>query len=283
MLTTPMTIATALQQGCHQLFASDSPAIDAERLLMQVLECERAALHTWPERRLEMTAQVAYMNLLKRRQNGEPIAYITGQQGFWNLQLEVTPDTLIPRPETELLVEIALTLVDLTSARVVDLGTGTGAIALALAKERPNWQIEGIERIAAVVELAQRNGNRNQLQVCFKQGNWCAGLQPGVNLLVSNPPYLDPQDPHLQQGDVRFEPTSALIAGAQGMAAINTIARQASQVLHDDGWLAFEHGCQQGEVSRELLQQLGYRQVASHRDLAGHERVTVGRKPIVGE
>ena len=198
--------------------------------------------------------------------------------------MEVTADTLIPRPETELLVQLALDLVDAGPARVVDLGTGTGAIALALASERPHWRIEGIDRIDAAVVLAQRNAERNRLQqVVFSRGDWCVGLRSGIDLLVSNPPYIDPQDPHLQQGDVRFEPASALLAGEQGMAAINSIARQAWQVLHKHAWLIFEHGCQQGKASCKLLRKLGYQQVASHRDLAGHERVTVGQRPTIGE
>lgn len=283
-MPTPITVAVALQQGQQQLYASNSPAVDAELLMMQVLRCERAVLYAWPERCLEVDVHAAYMALLQRRRTGEPVAYIIGQQGFWNLQLEVTTDTLIPRPETELLVEVALSLVDPAPARLVDLGTGTGAIALALASERPNWQVEGVDRIAAAVDLARRNANRNQLQrVNFSQGDWCTGLRPGIDLLVSNPPYIDPQDPHLQQGDVQFEPASALVAGKQGMAAINTIAHQAQQVLNGRGWLVFEHGYQQGEASRSLLRKLSYKQVASYRDLAGHERVTVGQISAKGE
>ncbi|RRJ83692.1 peptide chain release factor N(5)-glutamine methyltransferase [Aestuariirhabdus litorea] len=282
------TIAQWLETD-HGLGAvSDTPRLDLELLLCRVLGKERSYLFTWPDAALDAAQQAALEGLLQRRLAGEPIAYITGQQGFWSLDLEVNSSTLIPRPETELLVEVALSLLaDRAGSpcRVADLGSGSGAIALALACERPAWSLVGVDRVAEAVALANNNAERLRLpNACFVQGNWCSGLAlPAFDLVVSNPPYIDAADPHLGQGDVRFEPRSALVAGQQGLADIRTISEQARDYLSPGGWLLFEHGFEQGAAVRELMQSLGYAEVATRQDLAGLDRVTLGRWMERGE
>ncbi|HAD08034.1 MAG TPA: peptide chain release factor N(5)-glutamine methyltransferase [Porticoccaceae bacterium] len=212
---------------------------------------------------------------------GEPIAYLTGLQDFWSLSLEVNTSTLIPRPETELLVETSLELIDLQDARVLDLGTGTGAVALALAKERPGWEVLAVDVVLEAVALAERNRCRHGLDnVSVMESNWFAGLAGRrFDLIVSNPPYIEPDDPHLLQGDVRFEPRSALVAKNRGFSALETIASGASAYLKAGGWLLLEHGFDQAKTVRALLRASGFVEVASRRDNQGHERVSHGRKP----
>ena len=220
---------------------------------------------------------ITYEQLLQRRLLGEPVAHLIGSQAFWTIDLEVTADTLIPRPETETLVEQALEKLSQGVYRVADLGTGTGAIALALASERPGWQVIGCDRVDAAVDLAERN--RRQLNIpnaSFVLGSWFEPLDGTFDMIVSNPPYIDPDDPHLQQGDVRFEPLSALIADKQGMADIESIADIARDYLNDGGWLLFEHGYDQGEQARQVLELLGYVDVETIQDLGARDRVTLG-------
>ncbi len=263
---------------------SDSPDLDLQLLLLQVLEKPRSYLYTWPERELDECQLQAFEALLERRKQGAPVAHILGSRDFWTLTLEVNPSTLIPRPETELLVELALDTLDandnrdVTPKRVADLGTGSGAIALALASERPGWRISAVEYSADACRLAERNRQRLALDNAqIVQGSWCAPLQGRFDLIVSNPPYIDPQDPHLQQGDVRFEPISALVADEQGLADIRTIAEQATGYLKAGGWLMFEHGYDQGIAVRQLLANLGYLCVQTYTDLNQQDRVTIGQ------
>lgn len=260
---------------------SDSPRLDAEVLLGFVLAQTKTWLYTWPERELSESQLVSLQALVARRLQGEPIAHLTGQRDFWSLELEVTPDTLIPRPETELLVEIVLALLSDRQAEkmsLLDMGTGTGAIALALASERPAWQIDGVDRIAAAVELAERNRRRlNIPNATFLQSDWFSGLRNRrFHLIVSNPPYIDCEDVHLNQGDVRFEPRSALVADEQGLADIQHIVREAPGYLLAQGWLLFEHGYRQGDAVRRLLIERGFSHVETRCDLAGLERATFG-------
>jgi len=209
------------------------------------------------------------------------VAYILGQQGFWSLDLEVSPDTLIPRPDTEVLVETALALPLAEDARVLDLGTGTGAIALALAHERPRWQVTGVDRIPAAVALAQRNAARLRLgNVEFAPSHWFAALAgERFTLIVSNPPYIAGSDSHLDEGDVRFEPRSALVAGPDGLDDIRELVAAAPAHLQSGGWLWLEHGFEQAAEVRELLVRQGFSAVESRRDLGGHERISGGRWP----
>ena len=258
---------------------SPTPRLDAELLLAQALGKSRSYLHTWPERELDAPQLERYQASLARRQAGEPVAYILGRQGFWNLELEVAQHTLIPRPDTELLVETALALLPATLQRVLDLGTGSGAIALALACERPGWQVMGVDRIAEAVLLAERNRIRLKLgNARFVESHWFSCLAgQRYQLIVSNPPYIRADDRHLAQGDVRFEPSSALVAGADGLDDIRLIIQQAPDYLDAGGWLLLEHGFDQADAVCELLRAHGFNAVESRRDLGGHQRISLGR------
>lgn len=258
---------------------SPTPRLDAELLLAHALGKSRSYLHTWPERALDGAQLGRYQAALARRQAGEPVAYILGQQGFWSLELEVAAHTLIPRPDTELLVETALALLPATPAQVLDLGTGTGAIALALASERPAWRLTGVDRVAEAVALAERNRARlNLSNASFVASHWFSALAgQRYQLIVSNPPYIASDDRHLGEGDVRFEPSSALVAGADGLDDIRLIIAQAPDYLQTGGWLLLEHGFDQAAAVRELLGARGFGAVESRRDLGGHARISLGR------
>ncbi|WP_394238151.1 peptide chain release factor N(5)-glutamine methyltransferase [Pseudomonas anguilliseptica] len=258
---------------------SPTPRLDAELLLAHVLGTSRSYLRTWPERELEDEQLERYQAALVRRQAGEPVAYILGQQGFWSLDLEVASHTLIPRPDTELLVETVLALLPATPAALLDLGTGTGAIALALASERPAWRLTGVDRVPEAVALAERNRARLKLaNASFIASHWFSALAgQRYQLIVSNPPYIAEDDRHLAEGDVRFEPSSALVAGADGLDDIRLIIQQAPDYLEVGGWLLLEHGFDQAAAVRELLSARGFNAVESRRDLGGHERISLGR------
>ncbi|MCQ4297840.1 peptide chain release factor N(5)-glutamine methyltransferase [Pseudomonas stutzeri] len=267
----------------HSADLPDSPSarLDAEWLLAAALGKSTSYLRTWPEREVPPASAERFAADLARRRQGEPVAYILGRQGFWSLELEVAADTLIPRPDTELLVETALQLLPMASARVLDLGTGTGAIALALAVERPSWQVCGVDRVEAAVALAERNRLRLGLgNATFTVSDWFAALNAErFAMIVSNPPYIPASDPHLQQGDVRFEPQSALVAGADGLDDIRSIISQAPAHLQSGGWLLLEHGYDQAEAVRALLVLHGFEDAQSRLDLGGHERISLGRLP----
>ena len=258
---------------------SPTARLDAELLLAAVLGKPRSYLRTWPEHEPSAEQLAAFAALLERRRAGEPVAYILGHQGFWSLDLEVAPHTLIPRPDTELLVETALQLAPATPQRVLDLGTGSGAIALALASERGGWQVIGVDRIAEAVALAERNRQRLKLgNAEFRQSSWFDGLAgERFGLILSNPPYIAADDRHLGEGDVRFEPLSALVAGVDGLDDIRQIIAQAPRHLQAGGWLLLEHGYDQAEAVRELLAAAGFTAVDSRRDLGGHQRISLGR------
>ncbi|MBO0368608.1 peptide chain release factor N(5)-glutamine methyltransferase [Pseudomonas putida] len=275
-----MTIIASLLRNA-QLPDSPTERLDAELLLAAALGKSRSFLHTWPERIVSSEAAQVFADYLARRRDGEPVAYILGQQGFWKLDLEVAPDTLIPRPDTELLVETALELQAGGPARLLDLGTGTGAIALALASERPVWQVVAVDRIDAAVALAERNRQRLQLSnVEVRKSHWFDALAGECfAMILSNPPYIRAADPHLVAGDVRFEPSSALVAGDDGLDDLRVIIAQAPEHLVEGGWLLLEHGYDQADAVRELLSQQGFTEVASRRDLGGHERISLGRLP----
>lgn len=265
---------------------TQTPDLDAELLLGAAIGCSRATLKAFPERTVETAALVQFRDWIERRSQGQPVAYLLQGRGFWTLDLEVSPDVLIPRPETELLVEHALQLANASPSAqagwaVADLGTGSGAIALAIASERPQWQVWATDISEAALAVAQRNARRLRLDVRFSHGAWCEALPEGVrwNMIISNPPYISDHDPHLAQGDLRFEPRSALVAADAGFMDLQTIANQARNRLLADGWLLLEHGYAQGRELRQRLQVSGYVEVNTIRDLGGHERVTFGRWP----
>lgn len=257
----------------------ESPVRDVEILLAHCLEKSRTWLYTWPDVELDPGRLAHFQQLLQRRRDGEPVAYLVGHREFWSLELEVAPSTLIPRPETEALVEWALELAMPDGARVMDLGTGSGAIALALASERPGWRVSGVDLSEAAVALATTNACKHGLErVQFTQSNWlCDVASEPFHLLVSNPPYIEENDAHLQTGDVRFEPRSALVSGADGLDDIAHITGQAPEHLCPGGWLLLEHGFEQGPAVRALLAQVGFGSVSTRNDLAGRERVTGGQ------
>jgi release factor glutamine methyltransferase len=259
----------------------DGGRLEAELLLSHCLGESRSYLYTWPERDVPAEPADTFSRLVTARRAGEPLAYLTGTREFWSLELHVDEHTLIPRPETETLVEWALELELPPDAAVSDWGTGSGAIALALASERLDWRLLGIDSSAGALAVARANRDRLHLaNVEFEPGDWGGGLAPAsLDLVVSNPPYVAAGDPHLAEGDLRFEPESALVAGSDGLDAIRRIIDDAVTVLKPRGWLLLEHGHDQARAVAELLQSAGFCEVASRRDLAGIERIGGGRKP----
>lgn len=255
--------------------------VDAEALLLHVLDKPRSWLIAHDTDVLDESVRAAFEAMVARREAGEPVAYITGHRGFWSLELEVTPATLIPRPETELLVELALERLPADRrCRVVDLGTGSGAIALAIAKERPLAEVSAVDLSLDALAVARGNAQRLGLgRVRFLHGTWMTPLSgERFDLVVSNPPYIEAADPHLAQGDLRFEPATALASGMDGLDAIREIAATAPAHLEPGGWLLLEHGWNQGAPVRALLGQAGYAEVFTATDLEGRDRVSGGRR-----
>jgi len=285
-----LSITQALALSKKLTGHSTSSRIDCEVILSAAIEQTRTYLYTWPEKILSDHQQKIFLQNLDRRINGEPIAYIVGQKEFWSLSLFVNESTLIPRPESELLVEVTLELLSDVSAecipavKIADLGTGTGAIAFALASENSQWQVWGLENNKNALELAKKNQQQLDLpNVTLLLSDWFSALSekesfqkhaPQFNIIVSNPPYVDINDKHLQEGDVRFEPLSALVAHDHGLADIEIIIRQASAYLLQSGWLVFEHGNQQAEAVARCFTKYGLQCVFTRNDLAGHPRVT---------
>ena len=270
-----------LREAISQLQESDSPRRDAEILLEFVTGKGRTFIMAFGETPLTDAQREQLDGLLARRNQGEPIAHLTGVREFWSLPLFVSPATLIPRPDTECLVEQALARLPAEPCRILDLGTGTGAIALALASERPDCEVTAVDRMPDAVELAQRNATQLAINnVHIRQSDWFSAL-PGqqFTMIVSNPPYIDEQDPHLAQGDVRFEPLTALVARDGGMADIVHIIEQSRTRLEAGGFLLLEHGWQQGAAVRDAFIRAGYQAVETCRDYGDNERITLGRKP----
>jgi release factor glutamine methyltransferase len=259
-----------------------SPALEAELLLAEASGRRRTRLIAWPEEEVQPAAESAFWELIDRRRNGEPVAYLLGRQEFWSLELRVTPDTLIPRPDTELLVEIALDRLPAPAPlRLLDAGTGSGAIAAAVARERPSWLVVALEQNHAAAQVARGNLRRlTRGNASVVRGDWLAPICPlSLDAVISNPPYVRETDPHLIRGDLRFEPRCALVGGPDGLGAIRRLSAGAALCLRPDGFLAIEHGNDQGPAVRHILAEAGYANIQTCRDLAGQERVTLARLP----
>jgi len=273
-----VNVKELLAQGRAQLENQPTGRLEAEILLCETLGVNRAWLYANPEQIPASKQITRFLDLVGRRKNGEPIAYLTGYREFWSLPLKVTADVLIPRPETELLVETALAFIPEDATwRIADLGTGSGAIALAIASERPLCEIHATECSEAALRVAQENCQAIAPgRVSFHLGSWLIPLEGAFQALVSNPPYIAADDPHLQRGDCRFEPAEALTPGPDGMAAIRHIASESLHYLAHGGMLSFEHGYDQGAEARQILTELGYSDVDTQKDLEQRERVTSG-------
>ena len=274
------TVADTLRAAAARLTDSDSPQLDAELLLAYTIGKDRSHLRAHPEAALSARQTHRYAELIEARRRGEPIAYLTGEREFWSLPLKVTSATLIPRPETELLVEQTLALIPADADwQVLDLGTGSGAIALAIAKERLRCHVTAVDISSDALAVARDNAQSLRLSNTeFLQGDWFSPLAARrFQLIVSNPPYVGTSDPHLQEGDLRFEPAQALSSGEDGLQDIRRIIGDTPKHLLPDGYLLLEHGYAQGAVVRELLQAAGLTGARSLRDLAGHERISLAQ------
>lgn len=277
-----MIISEALDWAAAQLRpASDSARLDAEVLLAHALGVSRTYLYTWPDRALTAEALGRARELLEQRVRGVPVAYLTGRQEFWSLSLTVSEATLIPRPETELLVELALErTASERPASVLDLGTGSGAIALAIAHERPLARVTAIDSSRPALTVAAGNARQLGLQIELLEGDWYTPVTGRTfDIIVSNPPYIGRDEPEPDVGDSRFEPRQALIAEAGGLADLKHIVERAQAHLAANGWLLVEHGYRQGPACRELFTAAGFTAVETAQDLQGHDRVTLGRQP----
>lgn len=281
--TEPASIESLLAEARRRLRAAgiESAGLEARLLVGHQLDMDAAGLIAHGEDVLSGAQIDAARSLIAQRVSGRPIAYLLGQREFWSLPLRVDERCLIPRSDTELLVERALGRLHEGPARVIDLGTGSGAIILALKNEQPQIEAWASDASPGALAIANANARDLHLDVHWFQGHWLDALapRPWFDMIVSNPPYVDPSDPHLQQGDLRFEPRTALVAADGGLSDLATIVRQAGQCLRPGGWLLLEHGHTQAPSVRRLLEERGFVAIASHRDSAGHERVTEGRLP----
>jgi len=260
---------------------SDSPRLDAEILLASVLKKNRSFFMAFPEVIPSNAELEQFEHLLSQRSQGHPIAHITGNREFWSLDLNVNQHTLIPRPDTEILIEYVLQHFPQQDLKVADMGTGSGAIALALASEKPDWKITATDQSEEALETAQSNAVKLGLKnVSFNQGSWFEALEENdFDLLISNPPYIPVNDPHLAVGDVRFEPDSALISGEDGLDDIRYLIKHAPDYLTENGWLILEHGYDQKQSMKELFTAAGYNQITQKDDYTGNPRMTAGLTP----
>lgn len=276
-----MTIQQALQQA-RQTLAESSPTagLDAQVLLTQILQCNTAHLLAWPEKKLNKEQIANYQQLIQQRQQGVPIAHLTGSREFWSLEFSVNDSTLIPRPETETLIEFILDkFSNKKNLKLLDMGTGTGAIAITIATEKPGWKIFASELIADALKLARDNSNSHQTKnISFIQSDWFNNIKDkDFDIIVSNPPYIANDDPHLLAGDVRFEPQSALSAGLTGMDDIEHLCLHARNYLAQNGWLIVEHGYNQKQLVSDCFVKNGFTQIEQKQDLSGHTRMTAGK------
>jgi release factor glutamine methyltransferase len=275
------SIKYVLNEAARTLAASsDSAALDAEVLLCLTLDKERSHLRAWPDKELQPEHTARFWTLIQERQRGTPIAYITGRREFWSRDFHVTPDVLIPRPDTELLIELSLKLIPPDKQiKIIDLGTGSGIIAITLAAECPYAQVSATDFSLAALRIAQLNANKHHLNnIQFYQSNWFANVPDArFNLIVSNPPYIAEDDSHLKQGDIRFEPQTALCSGEQGLSDIKIIAETARNCLEPGGHLLIEHGYDQQDQVQTIFKDFHYDNVQTVTDLSGQPRVTYGQ------
>jgi release factor glutamine methyltransferase len=277
-----LSIEAALANAIRLLDSvSDTARLDAEVLLAHSIGKNRAFLRAWPERLLRPEDQQRFLDCVTQRARGVPVAYLTGEREFWSRPFHVSPEVLIPRPETELLVELAIEAIRRENRlRILDLGTGSGAIAVTLALECPAAEVWAVDVSEPALRVARRNAAElGAKTIRFLQGCWLGPLPANVrfDLIVSNPPYISPADPHLLSGDVRYEPRQALVSADDGLQDITLIAESARQALTSSGRLMFEHGYDQAAAVADILNGLGYRDIRHYRDLQGHERVTAAR------
>lgn len=261
---------------------SDSAELDVEVLLCHVLEKNRSYLRTWPEKRLNKSQLDQFTHLLKQRQQGQPIAYITGMREFWSRDFYVNSNVLIPRPDTETLIELCLQLIQhKPDAKLIDLGTGSGIIAITLAAECPQLKVTAVDSSIEALHIAKKNAQLNLTQnIRFLQSNWLSQVtHESFDFIVSNPPYIDPNDPHLSQGDLRFEPDSALIAQQQGLQDIMHISEQSQHHLNNDGYLVLEHGYNQKQCVHDILHQHHYQNIHCIHDLSNQPRISYAQRP----
>lgn len=278
MTSKPLLTCEALLTEASSRIESDSPRLDAELLLSHITGLSRTSFRAWPEREVTDTHAEAFEALVQERVAGRPVAHLLGHQEFWSLPLKVSASTLIPRPDTECLVEVALALPLPPQASVLDLGTGTGAIALALASEHVGWRISACDAVPEAVALARENAVALGLNLSVVQSSWFSGLEPErFDLIVSNPPYIPDSDRHLEEGDVRFEPVSALVSGSDGLDDLRLIISQAPDWLVEGGWLLVEHGFDQAEAVAQLFHTRGFKAVETRQDYGNRDRMTLGQ------
>ena len=276
-MTSQLRLDAVLRQASERVELTD-----ARLLLAHALGKPVSWLFAHGDENIEIAPLQRFRLLLEARESGRPVAYLTGRRGFWTLDLAVTADTLIPRPETELLVELAIARLPVSSAsRAADLGTGSGAIGLAIAKERPECRVIATDASKGALQVAIGNAEDNGIgNIEFRSGNWFFPLTgERFDLIASNPPYIAEGDPHLEQGDLRYEPAAALSSGADGLDAVREIVSEAGAHLVAGGWLLLEHGLEQGAAIRKLFEAAGFVDVATERDLESRDRVTLGRRP----
>ncbi len=275
-----MQIVEALKNAQQQLNLFDSAKLDAEILLCSVLNCERPYVYAHPEQELSNKEIGSFNKLIPLRAEGQPVAHLINHKEFWSLSLHITKDTLIPRPETEFLVEKVLNIIpsDLNK-KILDMGTGSGAIAIAIASERPLANLTATDNSDAAIKVAKQNADTHKIEnIKFIKADWFENENiKTYDLIVSNPPYIENNDPHLKQGDVRYEPISALASGKDGLDDLRIIIRESKNHLSQQGWLLVEHGYNQGEAVKQLFIENGYVSLSTLKDYSGNDRISIGQ------